>query len=292
MQRIEAGEAEPGLVPEEDQVGFDRQALLHHHPRVVHVPVEGAVGHVDDLDPVERAFGHAVEQRLLDRAQRHRAVHRVLRQRERLDVIGLRAAEHEAVVVRLVAVAVDDDDVARLAHRLHHDLVRGRGAVGAQVGALGAERPRHRFLRALDGAGGLEQAVEAAGGGGGFREQDVGAVELAHVADPVGREHRLAARDRQRMEGADRTLRILLQVVEVRRLVAVLEAVEDRQVQFHRFFDVVEQAPDRLGFVARGQQLRCAVGEQVEIELGTQVVDGLAPASSPARRARRSRRRP
>ena len=74
------------------------------------------------------------------------------------------------------------------------------------------------LLRFLDVAGRLEQAVEAARRGAAFREEDVDAVELAHVADPVGLEHRLAARDRQRVEGADRALRILLQVVEERRL--------------------------------------------------------------------------
>ena len=71
VERVEAREAEPGLVPEEDQVRLDRQALLHHPPRVVHVAVEGAVGHVDHLHAVELALGLAVEQRLLDRAQRH-----------------------------------------------------------------------------------------------------------------------------------------------------------------------------------------------------------------------------
>ena len=45
-------------------------------------------------------------------------------------------------MVRLVAVAIDDDDVAWLADRLDDDLVRGRGAVGAEVGPLGAERAR------------------------------------------------------------------------------------------------------------------------------------------------------
>ena len=44
--------------------------------------------------------------------ERHGAVHRVFRHRERLDVERLRAAQHHAVVVRLVAVAVDDHDVA------------------------------------------------------------------------------------------------------------------------------------------------------------------------------------
>ena len=83
-----------------------------------------------------------VEQRLLDRGERHRAVHRVLRQRERLDVERLAAAEHQAVVVRLVAVAVDDDDVARLHQRLHHHLVAGGRAVGDEEHLVRAEGAR------------------------------------------------------------------------------------------------------------------------------------------------------
>ena len=67
VERVEAREAEPRLVPQEDQVGLDRQALLHDPRRVVHVPVERAVGEVDHPDAVERALRLAVEQRLLDR---------------------------------------------------------------------------------------------------------------------------------------------------------------------------------------------------------------------------------
>ena len=147
MQGREPREAEPGLVPQEDQVRLDRQALLHDAPRVVHVAVERAVRQVDELDAVELALGPEVEKRLLDRAQRHRAVHRVFGERERLDIERLRAGQHEAVVVRLVAVAVDDDDVARRAQRLNDDLVRGRGAVGGEV-ARGARRRRARRVPA------------------------------------------------------------------------------------------------------------------------------------------------
>ena len=55
----EAGEAEPRLVPQEDQVRLDREAFLHHPAHVVHVPVEGAVGEVEQLDAVEAALGAA-----------------------------------------------------------------------------------------------------------------------------------------------------------------------------------------------------------------------------------------
>ena len=66
VERREAGEAEPGLVPEEDQVGLDREALFHHAAHVVDVAVEGAVGQRDRLHLVEPARRLEVEQRLLD----------------------------------------------------------------------------------------------------------------------------------------------------------------------------------------------------------------------------------
>ena len=53
---VEAGEAEPGLVPQEDQVGLDGQALFHHAAGVVHVAVERAVGEVDRLHAIELAL--------------------------------------------------------------------------------------------------------------------------------------------------------------------------------------------------------------------------------------------
>ncbi len=124
--------------------------------------VEGAVGQRDGLHLVEPARRLEVEQRLLEAAQRHRAVHRVRHHREGLDVVGLGPGQHHAVVVRLVAVAVGDHDVARLEQRLVDHLVRGRGAVGHEEHAVGAEGARGRVLRLLDVAGRLEQAVQAA----------------------------------------------------------------------------------------------------------------------------------
>ena len=136
--------AEPGLVPQEDQVRLDGEAFLHHPARVVHVAVERAVGQVEHPHAVEPPFGLKVEHRLLDRRQRHRAVHRILRERKGFDVDRLAACQHHAVVVRLVAVAVDDGDVARLHQRLHDHLVAGRRAVGDEEHAVGAERARGR----------------------------------------------------------------------------------------------------------------------------------------------------
>ena len=72
-----------------------------------------------------------------------------------------------------------------LHQRLHDHLVGGRRAVGDEEHVVGAEGARGVLLRLLDVAGRLEQAVEAAGGGAALGEEQVDAVELAHVADPV-----------------------------------------------------------------------------------------------------------
>ena len=195
---------EPGLVPQEDSVGLDREAFLHDPAHIVDVPVEGAVGEVDHPDAVEPALVPKVEQRLLDRSERHGAVHRIFGHRIGVDIERLTACEHEPVVVRLVAIAVEDDDVARRDQRLVDHLVAGRSAVGDEEDVVGAERACGHVLGALDVAGRLEQAVEAAGRRAALREEQVDPVELAHVADPVGLEHGLAAGDRQRVESADR----------------------------------------------------------------------------------------
>ena len=63
------------------------------------------------------------------------------------------ASEHHAVMVRLVTVAIDQDDVARPDQRLHHDLVGGGGTIGDKVGTLGAEGARSQFLLALEDNG-------------------------------------------------------------------------------------------------------------------------------------------
>ena len=274
QERREARVAEPGLVPQEHEVGLDRQALEHRALDVRDVAVEGAVREHQHAHAVEAPFGLELLQRLLDRLDREAAVHRVLREREGVDVVGLGPGEHQAVVVRLVAVAVDENDVAGPAQRLVHDLVRGGGAVGDEVAAVAAERARRLVLRHLDVAGGLEQAVEAAGGGRALGEEEVRAVELAHVANPVGLEDRLAARHRQGVEGADRTLRVFLEVVEVRRAVAVGDSVHDGKVDLEHLVHAVEHAAQRRRIVGGGQRRDLAVGAEVHVELGTHRAHG------------------
>ena len=76
-------------------------------------------------------------------------------------------------MVGLVAIAVDDCDVARSEQRLHRHLVRGRGAVGDEEDMVCAEGARRLILRLLDVAGGFEQAVQAAGGRAALGQEQV-----------------------------------------------------------------------------------------------------------------------
>jgi hypothetical protein len=176
--------------------------------------------------------------------------------------------------------------------RLVDHLVRGRGAVGHEEHVVGPEGARRHVLRFLDVAGRLQQAVEAAGGGRGLREEEVQAVELAHVADPVGLEDRLAARDRQRVEGADRPHRVFLEVVEERRAEAVRHALEHREVQLQQLLDRVEDAADAVGARIAGDALHVAVGQEVDVEFGAQLLQPAASARPGPRRRSFPRRSP
>ena len=84
-----------------------------------------------------------VAQALGDGRQRDRAVHRVLVQRVGVQVGDPRTAEHQRVVVGLVAVPIDEDHVAGADDRLHDDLVGRRGPVGDEEG-LARHRTRAR----------------------------------------------------------------------------------------------------------------------------------------------------
>jgi hypothetical protein len=90
-----------------------------------------------------------------------------------------------------------------------------------------------------------------------------GAVKLSHVADPVGFEDRFAARDRQRVESADWPLCVLLEIVEKRGVIAILDAFEDRKMQFQKFLDCIEDAAQSRCIGTARQLLDLAVGQQV-----------------------------
>ena len=247
---VEAGEREPGLIPQEDQVRLDGQALFHDPFDVVDDPVEGAVGQHQELDLVEPSGPPVGQQGPLDVLQRDSAVHPVLAERVRVEIGHLRSGLHQPVVVGLVAVAVDQHDLSGPDDRLQHDLV-GRGrAVGHEEGLLGAEGPGGQLLRLLDRPDRVEQRVQAAGRGGGFGQEHVEPVELAHVLDPAGVDDRLPARDGQRVEHPGGLAAVVPQRAEERRLVPRLHPAQDRQVQLEPVF-LEENAVEPAAELAR-----------------------------------------
>ncbi len=173
-----------------------------------------------------------------------------------------------------MTVAVDQHDVARPDDCLYGDLVRGGGAVGAEEELAATEGARGLFLRGLDVACRFEQGIQTARGGGRLGKEDVGAVEVSEVPDPVRIEDRFATGHRQGVEGADRTAGVILQVVEVGCLVAAVDAVEQRQVQFHQVLHTVENPADVRGVEVARHLLHRSVDDEVNVEFGADFPDG------------------
>ena len=201
----------------------------------------------------------------LDLPQRHAAVHRVRVEPVRVQVGHHGAGQHQPVVVRLVAVAVHQHDVPGLDQRLHDDLVGRRGAVGHEEGLPRAEGLGRQLLRLPQRAGGLEQRVQAAAGRRRFGQEDLQAVEVDHVPDPVRVEDRLAVRDRQRVEHPGGPVAVAAQRAEERRAVPFGHPVQEAEVQLQRPFPGVEHAPEMVAQPA-GQVLDGDLGHQVQVE--------------------------
>src|SRR4029453_4940595 len=162
MKRREAVVSIPGFIPEEDDVRLDRQHFLHEALHVVNVTIKSAVSKQKHSHAIESSFGLQVEKRFLDCAQWHRAIHRILRQRISFDVERLPAAKDKTVMMRLMAVAINQNDVAGTNQRLHRDLVGSRSAVGAKKEPLTTKGSSRFILGDLDVASRLEERIHTA----------------------------------------------------------------------------------------------------------------------------------
>jgi hypothetical protein len=97
---------------------------------------------------------------------------------------GDRPGHDDRVQDRLVAVAVDDHDVARRHGRVPDDLVRRRGAVGDEEQVIGIEDARRVALGGRDRPGVVEQLAEFLDRVADVGAQHVLAEELVeHLAD-------------------------------------------------------------------------------------------------------------
>ncbi len=272
---MEAGECEPGLVPQEDQVGLDGKAFLHHPLDVVHNTVERAVGEHEDLDPVKLARSPERQQRPLDLPDRDPPVHVVLVDRVRIEIGDVRAGVHQTVVVRLVTVAVDQHNVVGLDERLHDDLVRRRGTVGHEERPAGAERLGRETLCVAKRPGRFQQRVEPSAGGRRLRKEDIQPVEGRHVIDPVRVDDRLPARNGKCVEHARRLVAVFAQRGEERRPIALADSAQQAEVELKRALPGVENAAEVPAELGRDLLDRC-FSHQIKVELGADLVDPLA----------------
>ena len=157
---------------------------------------------VEHRDPIEQAVVAKSPELLGDLIRRNGAVKGVGTDRVRLEIDHVGAGEDEAVVVRLVAVPVDEDDISRRDDGLMDDLVRRGCAVGDEEGVAAAERAAGPRLGVPDGPVRIQERVQAAGGRRCLSEEEVHAVELLEVVDPGGVPHRSCTGDRHRVEDA------------------------------------------------------------------------------------------
>ena len=71
------------------------------------------------------------------------------------------------------------------------------------------------------------------------------------------------------MKGCDRTLSVFLKVIEERRCVARLHALEYRKMQFKSLFNAIKDAPDITRGWTTGNRFDIAIRRQIEIQLGS-----------------------
>src|SRR5947207_13333740 len=82
------------------------------------------------------------------------------------------------------------------------------------------------------------------------------------------------------MEGANRTARVILQVIEIRCVVALIDSFEQSEMDFHQVFDPVEDAPDVFRIEMARHLLDCAIHDQVNVQLGTYLSDSSSQSYS------------
>ena len=262
---------------------------------VVHHAVVGRLGDGEDawLLVLRLACEGVGRDLLLD------VLHRELFERDRTDdavVVARRGQEHrhraghdDRVEDGLVAVAVDDDDVAGRHRGVPDHLVRGRGAVGDEVKVVAVEDARRVALRGRHWPGVVEQLAELVDRVAHVRAQHVLAEELVeHLSDRA-----LQEGDAARVPGAVPRIRAVGGVMHQRaeerrrqRLEVVLRLAhhvardELRRVLEH-VDEAVHLAQHVVGDVARGARLAVQEDRDVcvaEADLhdeGAQVGDGL-----------------
>src|SRR6266566_7650689 len=103
---------------------------------------------------------------------------------------------------------------------------------------------------------------------------------MTEIANPVEIENRLPASYWKRVKRADRTARIVFEVVEIRRVVALVDSLQKSEMDLHQVFEPVENAPDVFGIQMARHLLHCAVNDQINVQLRTDLPDGAGQSDS------------
>src|SRR5437773_5576289 len=173
----------------------------------------------------------------------------------------------------LMTVAVNEHDITGTHDGLDRYLVRGGGAIRSEKQMLTTKGPGRFFLSNFDIACRFEQRIQAAGRSRRFGQENVRSVEMTKVANPMRVENRLASRHRQGVEGANRPARVVLQVIKVRRVVTLVDSLQESEMDLHQVFDPVEDSPNVLGIEMACYLLHRAVHDEIYVQLRTDLPD-------------------
>ena len=179
-----------------------------------------------------------------------------------------------------MTVPVHENGVPGPDQCLNHDLVRRGGAVGDEKGPLRTKGPCRLILCLLQRTVGLQQGVQASLCGRGFREKDVGAIELAHILDPVGFVDGIPSGDGQSVKHARGLAAVFFQGREKGGFEAILNPLKNGKVNVQIVALIVEDSLKDTGRL-QGNLFRRYFGDQILIQLGSKLVDGLAEGGLP-----------
>src|SRR5258705_12245805 len=84
------------------------------------------------------------------------------------------------------------------------------------------------------------------------------------------------------MERPDRTLGIFLEIVEERRVIAILDTFQDGEMEFQNLFDRIEDPPNHVSFGVSRHLLDVAAGHQIEIEFEAHPLDDMREPNRPS----------
>src|SRR4030095_13397414 len=136
------------------------------------------------------------------------------------------------------------------------------------------------FLGYPDVACWFEQRIQTTGRGGRFSQKDIGSIKVAEVSHPMGVEDGLASGNRKSVECADRTARVVFEVIEIRRVVALVHALHESEMDFHQIFEPVKNAPDVFGIEMARHLFGRPIHDKIDVQFRTDLPDGSCESHS------------